>query len=35
MIYQLERNDHGLKDRLFGALVRGNIDGWGVKKGSP
>ena len=35
MIYQLEQNDHGLKDRLFGALVRGNIDGWGYKKGSP
>ena len=31
MIAQLERDDHGLKYRLFGALVRGDIDGWGIK----
>ena len=30
-IASLERNDHGIKDRLFGAMVRGNIDGWGIK----
>ena len=30
LIAQLERGDHGLKDRLFGALVRSNIDGWGI-----
>lgn len=29
MIAQLEKNDHGIKDRIFGALARGNIDGWG------
>ena len=34
-IASLERSDHGLKDRLFGALVRSGIDGWGIKKGSP
>ncbi|MDO4864345.1 MAG: tRNA 2-thiocytidine biosynthesis TtcA family protein [Ruminococcus sp.] len=31
LIAQLERTDRGLKDRLFGALVRGDIDGWGIK----
>ena len=23
------------RDRIFGAMVRGDIDGWGIKKGSP
>lgn len=32
LIAQLERDDHGIKDRLFGALVRGDIDGWGLKQ---
>jgi len=27
-----ERIDHGFKERIFGAMVRGNIDGWGIKK---
>ncbi|MBO7396337.1 MAG: tRNA 2-thiocytidine(32) synthetase TtcA [Ruminococcus sp.] len=31
LIAQLEHDDHGIKDRLFGAMVRGDIDGWGVK----
>lgn len=26
---QMEHNDHGFKDRLFGAMKRSNIDGWG------
>lgn len=30
-IASLERNDRGVKDRLFGAMVRGNVDGWGIK----
>lgn len=25
----MERNDHGFKDRLFGAMKRANVDGWG------
>lgn len=25
----MERNDHGFKDRLFGAMCRANVDGWG------
>ncbi len=28
-IADMERNDHGFKDRLFGAMKRSNIDGWG------
>lgn len=28
---EMERKDHGFKDRLFGAMCRSNIDGWGVK----
>ena len=35
LIAQLERSDHGFRDRIFGAMVRGDIDGWGIKKGSP
>ena len=31
LLAQLERDDHGLKDRLFGAMVRGDVDGWGIK----
>ena len=26
---EMERNDHGFKDRIFGAMKRANIDGWG------
>ena len=26
---EMERNDHGFKDRIFGAMRRANIDGWG------
>lgn len=26
---EMEHNDHGFKDRLFGAMKRANIDGWG------
>ena len=25
----MERKDHGFKDRIFGAMQRGNVDGWG------
>lgn len=28
-IAEMERSNHGFKDRLFGAMKRGNIDGWG------
>lgn len=28
-IADMERNDHGFKDRLFGAMKRANVDGWG------
>ena len=27
----MERKDKGFKDRIFGAMRRGNIDGWGTK----
>lgn len=26
---QMERSDHGFKDRIFGAMKRADIDGWG------
>ena len=26
---EMERSDHGFKDRIFGAMKRSNIDGWG------
>jgi tRNA(Ile)-lysidine synthase TilS/MesJ len=26
---EMERSDHGFKDRIFGAMKRANIDGWG------
>ncbi len=29
-IAEMERRDHGFKDRIFGALQRGDIDGWGI-----
>ncbi len=29
-IAETERRDHGFKDRVFGAIQRGNIDGWGI-----
>lgn len=28
-IADMERKNHGFKDRIFGAMKRGNIDGWG------
>ncbi len=28
-INEMERSDHGFKDRIFGALRRSGIDGWG------
>lgn len=28
-IAEMEHNDHGFKDRLFGAMRRADIDGWG------
>ena len=31
-IASMERNDKGFKDRLFGAMKKGNIDGWGGKQ---
>jgi tRNA(Ile)-lysidine synthase TilS/MesJ len=31
----MERNDHGFKDRLFGAMKRANVDGWGGIDWSP
>lgn len=31
----MERQDHGFKQRIFGALQRSGIDGWKIKKGSP
>lgn len=30
-----ERNDHGFTDRIFGAMCRANIDGWGGKEWQP
>lgn len=30
-LYEKERNDKGFKDRIFGALRRSGIDGWGFK----
>ena len=30
-IAEMERKDHGFKDRIFGAMVRGDIDGFGIK----
>lgn len=29
-IADMERKSHGFKDRIFGAMKRGNIDGWGI-----
>ncbi len=26
---EMERNDHGFKDRIFGAMKRANVDNWG------
>lgn len=34
-IADMERQEHGFKIRIFGALQRSGIDGWDVKKGSP
>lgn len=31
----LERQEHGFKNRIFGALQRSGIDDWNIKKGSP
>lgn len=31
----MERKDHGFKDRLFGAMKRADIDGWGRIKTAP
>lgn len=28
-IADMERKDHGFKDRIFGAMKRANVDGWG------
>lgn len=28
-IAQMEHDDHGFKDRIFGAMKRANVDGWG------
>ena len=28
-IADMERKEHGFKDRIFGAMKRANIDGWG------
>lgn len=28
-IAEMERSSHGFKDRIFGAMKRGNVDGWG------
>ncbi len=30
-IVQMERQNHGFKDRIFGAMQRSGIDGWGIK----
>lgn len=30
-IAQMERENHGFKDRIFGALQRSGIDGWGTE----
>ena len=32
---EMERKDHGFKDRLFGAMKRADIDGWGGIKPAP
>lgn len=31
-IAEMERREHGFKDRIFGAMCRAGIDGWGVNK---
>lgn len=28
----MERQEHGFKDRIFGAMCRADVDGWGVNK---
>lgn len=30
-IAEMERQEHGFKDRIFGAMQRSGIDGWGIK----
>lgn len=32
---EMERNDHGFKDRIFGAMRRANIDNWGGVNWTP
>ena len=31
-IADMERKEHGFKDRIFGAMCRADVDGWGVHK---
>lgn len=30
-IAEMERREHGFKDRIFGAMKRSDVDGWGIK----
>ena len=30
-IAEMERQEHGFKDRIFGAMQRSGIDGWSIK----
>ena len=32
IISHIERNIHGSRERLFGAIIRSGIDGWGINK---
>ena len=31
-LYSLEKEHPGIRKRIFGAIIRGNIDGWGIKE---
>ncbi len=30
-LYQLEKDHPGIKNRIFGAMIRGNVSGWGIQ----
>lgn len=32
LIHTIDKTNRGVKERVFGAMVRGDIDGWGIKE---
>ena len=31
LLFDLSKDDNGVKERIFGAMIRGGIDGWGLE----